>query len=171
MNLKIDVLTKDHEKKGFNCGKLLLDNYFHKQAGQDAQKDLSVCYVLTDTDKNENRVIGYYTLSNNSMPWDDLPEELAKKIPKSYAVPTALLGRLAVDESEQGNHYGEMLLFDALDKCIETSKKIGLYAVIVDPIDDKAVTFYESYGFIMLPDINKMFIPIKTIEDSFPEKH
>lgn len=171
MNLEIEILTKDHKKKHFKCGTELLDNYFHKQAGQDANKDLSVCYVLTDKDEDQNRVLGYYTLTNNSIPWDDWPEELSKKIPKSYAIPTGLLGRMAVDKNEQGKHYGEMLLFDALEKCVENSKSMGLYAIIVDPIDAKAVTFYESYGFIMIPEINKMFITIKTIEDAFPKKH
>lgn len=167
MNLKIDVLTKDHQKKEFNCGKTLLDDYFHKQAGQDARKDLSVCYVLTDIDEDANKVLGYYTLTNNSIPFDEFPEELTKKIPKSYAIPTALLGRLAINKLNQGNKFGEILLFDALKKCLEVSKKMGLYAVIVDPIDSSAVTFYESYGFILIPSTKKMFITIKTIEDSF----
>lgn len=170
MNLKIDVLTKDHEKKDFNCGKILLNDYFHKQAGQDAKKDLSVCCVLTDTDEDINKVIGYYTLTNNSIPWEEFPEELTKKIPKSYAIPTALLGRLAVNKSNQGNKFGEILLFDALKKCLEVSEKMGLHAVIVDPLDDAAIAFYESYGFILIPSNKKMFITIKTIEDSFSKQ-
>ncbi|OXA93485.1 GNAT family N-acetyltransferase [Flavobacterium hercynium] len=167
MNLKIDVLRKDHEKKHFSCGKIALDDYFHKQAGQDARKDLSVCYVVTDTDEDENKILGYYTLTNNSIPWAEFPEELTKKIPKSYSIPTALLGRLAVDKNNQGRKLGEILLFDALKKCLEVSEKMGLYAVIVDPLDDAAIAFYQSYGFILIPSNKKMFITIKTIEDSF----
>lgn len=167
MNLMINVLAKDHEKKHFNCGNILLDDYFQKQAGQDARKDLSVCYVLTDANEDEKKVLGYYTLTNNSIPWAEFPEELTKKIPKSYAIPTALLGRLAVDKSKQGNKIGEILLFDALKRCLEASEKMGLYAVIVDPLDDSAIAFYENYGFILIPSSKKMFITIKTIEDSF----
>jgi len=40
-------------------------------------------------------------------------------------------------------------------------------AVIVDSIDDKAQRFYEKYGFIILPDSEKMFLAMKTIEQLF----
>jgi len=168
MNLKIKVLTEDHERKKFKCGKELLDNYFHKQAGQDAKRDLSVCHVLTDIDKDKNRVLGFFTLTTSSIAWDDFPAELTKKIPKSYSVPLALLGRLAVNESDQGKGLGGILLIDALKKCLEVSKNtMALYAVIVDPLDQNAIEFYESYGFIMIPGTEKMFLPIKTIEELF----
>ncbi|WP_406844915.1 GNAT family N-acetyltransferase [Flavobacterium soyae] len=171
MNLKIEVLTEDHERKKFKCGKELLDNYFHKQAGQDARKDLSVCHVLTDINADKKRVLGFFTLTTSSIGWEDFPPELTKKIPKSYNIPLALLGRLAVDESEQGKGLGEILLFDALKKCLEVSKNtMALYAVIVDPLDQKAIEFYESYGFIMIPSTGKMFLPIKTIQGLFPEQ-
>jgi hypothetical protein len=76
---------------------------------------------LTDEDQHKNKVLGYYTLTNNSIPWADFPEELTKKIPKSYTIPTALLSRLAVNKSDQGKKFGEILLFDALGKCLESS--------------------------------------------------
>ena len=40
-------------------------------------------------------------------------------------------------------------------------------AIIVDPIDEDAVTFYKKYGFILLPDSGKMFIPIETVANYF----
>jgi hypothetical protein len=40
-------------------------------------------------------------------------------------------------------------------------------AVVVDPISQHAIDFYTKYGFIMLPDSGKMFIPMKTIEKLF----
>ncbi len=41
----------------------------------------------------------------------------------------------------------------------------GVLAVIVDPFDENAISFYKKYGFILIPSNNKMFIPIKTIHD------
>jgi len=112
-------------------------------------------------------VAGYYTLSSHSIPMEDLPEDLAKKLPKSYKdVPAALLGRLAVSTQFKGNRLGELLLLDALNRCADLSDSIGTLAVIVDPIDEKAVSFYKAYGFINLPDSERMFIPIKTIKAS-----
>ena len=40
-------------------------------------------------------------------------------------------------------------------------------AVIVDLIDEAAKKFYAKYGFIKLPDSEKMFMAMKTIADLF----
>jgi predicted GNAT family N-acyltransferase len=145
----------------------LLDNYIQKQAKQDVQRDLSACFVLVNNP--DKTVIGYYTLSSNSVKRRDLPEDLVKKLPPSYEdLPTVLLGRLAVSNAFKGNGYGEYLLMDALNRCADISETLGTLAVIVEPIDEKAVSFYIVYGFIKLPGNGKMFITIKTIKDSEP---
>jgi hypothetical protein len=40
-------------------------------------------------------------------------------------------------------------------------------AVVVDPIDEDAVRFYQKYGFILLPDSGKMFLPMNIIARLF----
>ena len=164
MSLKIEKLSKDHKKSDFDCEEMLLNNYIQKQAKQDVIRDLSACYVLHD-DSNK-RVLGYYTLSGNSIDRNDFPPELMQKMPPSYVnLPTILLGRLAIDKNEKGKGFGEILLMHALEKCVNISESLGVLAVIVDPINEKAITFYEKYGFILIPSNNKMFIPIKTIQN------
>ncbi|MBI9037023.1 MAG: hypothetical protein JEY97_02715 [Bacteroidales bacterium] len=55
---------------------------------------------------------------------------------------------------------------NALKRSYEVSKsEIGSMAVIVEPIDEQAIRFYERYGFILLPDSGKMFLTMKTISD------
>ena len=159
-------LSFSHNKKDFTCGKDLLDNYLHKQANQDIKRKISVCFVLTD---DNNNVKGYYTLSNDNIPQDQLPQKIKKNMPKSYAnLPTTLLGRLAVDVNYKGQGLGELLLLDALKRSFDiSSESIGSMAVVVDPIDNEAISFYEKYGFILLPDSDKMFIPMKTIKELF----
>lgn len=161
----IEILNSQYKKRGFDCGNDLLNNYIRRQAKQDVSRDLSACYILNNSD--DKKIIGYYTLSGNSINRNDFPEDLIMKLPPSYVnLSTVLLGRLAVDNTYKGKGFGETLLIDALKRCVDISKNLGVIAVIVDPIDQKAVTFYESYGFILIPSTNKMFIPIKTIENS-----
>lgn len=161
----IQPLNKNHIKSDFDCGKPLLTNYIRTQAGQDVKRDLSACFVLVS--KESNVVMGYYTLTSNSIDRASFPFEMISKLPPSYSdLPTILLGRLAIDSKHQGNKFGEFLLIDALNKCVEISESMGVLAVVVDPIDDGAIAFYKSYGFIFLPGTQKMFIPIKTIKDS-----
>jgi len=161
----IELLGKKHNKSDFDCGKELLNSYIQNQAGQDVKRKLSACFILTD---DTNEIQGYYTLSNNSIPLNSFPENIRKKLPKSYtSIPATLLGRLAIDIKYQGKGIGKILLIDALKRSYEISKEIGSFAVVVDPIDEDAEKFYEKYGFIKLPDSAKMLIATKTLKELF----
>jgi GNAT superfamily N-acetyltransferase len=161
----IELLDGSHIKSDFDCGYEMLNTYLSRQASQDVKRDLAACYVLADESK---KIIGYYTLSGNSIKRDQFPEELARKLPQSYAdLPAALLGRLAVSKDYRGQGYGEFMLMDALNRCAKIAEHLGTLAVMVDPIDEKAESFYIRYGFTKLPGSSKMFITIKTIRLSW----
>ncbi len=66
-------------------------------------------------------------------------------------VPVALLGRLAVDASVQGQGIGKHLLQDAVIRVAQASDVIGMRAIVVDALDEQAKTFYEQYGFVSSP--------------------
>ncbi len=163
------ALNPSHKKQNFNCSKKLLDNYLHTQAKQDVKRKLAACFILAD---KENNVIGYYTLSSAAIQRHVLPENVIKKLPPSYYdLPATLLGRLAVDNAYIEQGIGELLLMDALKRSYDTAtSSIASMAVIVDPIDEEAVSFYSKYGFILLPDSGKMFISMETIHELFKEK-
>ncbi|MCK9411807.1 MAG: GNAT family N-acetyltransferase [Prolixibacteraceae bacterium] len=164
------ILSHDHRTltSGFNCGKFLLDTYIKTQASQDVKRKLSACFVSVD--HVSGLIQGYYTFSNNSIPLGLIPENYKNKLPVSYSSgPATLLGRLAVDARFQGAGIGKMLLIDALNRSHEISQSVGSFAVVVDPLDDEAARFYTKYGFILLPDSHKMFLPMKTVGRLFEE--
>ena len=161
-----EPLNSTHKKSDFSCGKEMLDTYIQKQANQDVKRKLSACFVINETETN--LIKGYYTLSNNSLPSEFIPDQIRKKLPRTYeSIPTTLLGRLAIDGRFQGQGIGKLILIDALKRSYEISKTIGSFAVVVDPIDQDAEDFYNKYGFIKLPDSGKMFLPMKTISQLF----
>ena len=163
-----ESLKSNHNKQKFCCGNSVLDSYLQRQAGQDVKRKLAVCFVLLD--KTIHSIKGYYTLSNNSIALELVPDNFRRKLPTSYkSIPTTLLGRLAVDNNHKGQGLGKLLLIDALKRCFLISKSIGSYAVIVDPLDKEAESFYFKYGFIKLPDSGKMFLPMETIGQLFEE--
>ncbi|MCK5375412.1 MAG: GNAT family N-acetyltransferase [Alphaproteobacteria bacterium] len=168
MTYSIKPLVDGHNRASFFCGKELLDNYIIKQAKQNMKRRLSVVFVMTTNDDDKD-VIGYYTLTNDGINKEIVPEDIAKKMPPSYQnLPVTLLGRLVVDKNHQGEKLGEKLLIHALRSSSEASKtKMGSIAVVVDPLDKEAVSFYEQYGFILLPDRGRMFLPMKTIDQLF----
>jgi predicted GNAT family N-acyltransferase len=166
--IMIELLDKKHNRKDFDCGKELLNNYLKNQAGQDVKRKLSACFVLAE--KETNGILGYYTLSNNSISLSCFPEPIRRKLPHSYAsIPTTLLGRLAIDRNFKGKGLGKILLIDALRRSYEISKEMGSFAVVVDPIDREAELFYQKYDFIKLPDSEKMFIAIRTLKELFDQ--
>ena len=158
-------LNASHKKGSFNCGKPLLDNYLHTQVKQDVKRKLSACFILYNDDNN---VKGYYTLSSAAIARDMLPENIRKKLPASYNdLPATLVGRLAVDLNYQGQGLGELLLVDALNRSLAVSREIRSMAVIVDPIDEEALNFYKKFGFMLLPDSGKMFLPMAAVAELF----
>lgn len=167
----VEILSNGHRKikKEFVCGNVQLDHYLRNQASQDVRRMLAACYVSVDS--KIGLIQGYYTLSNNSIPLSMVPELFRAHLPGSYSsIPVTLLGRLAVDQKFQGTGIGKLLLIDALSRCLSLSGVIGSFAVAVDPIDAEAEGFYTKYGFIMLPDSRKMFLPMATIAELFADK-
>ncbi|MBL7473774.1 GNAT family N-acetyltransferase [Robertkochia sediminum] len=160
--MTIKLLEKKHIRQNFNCEEPSLTDYIKRQAGQDMKKRLATCFVALDEKQN---VIGYYTLTSESLGREEIPGRYVKRVPKNYNAPVILLGRLARDISQKGKGLGEILLIDALFRSYNLSaKSIGAMAVVVDPINQNAVDFYKKYGFQELPDSEKMFLPMNTIK-------
>ena len=104
-------------------------------------------------------------MTSESLGREVIPEKYIRSIPRNYNAPVILLGRLARDLSQTGNGLGEYLLLDALFRAFTLSEEsIGAMAVVVDPINNYAEAFYEKYGFIHLPDSQKLFLPMNTIK-------
>jgi len=157
------ALDPSHKRNSFACEEPSLDNYLKKQAGQDVKRQVAACFVL---EGDEGVIKGYYTLSADSVDRALIPEQLQKKLPYKN-LPVTLLGRLARDSNQKGQGIGELLLADALRRAYQASSVIGAWAVVTDPINEKARAFYERFGFISL-ESGRMFIPMETIKASFP---
>lgn len=156
------TLNSFHKKSSFACEEPSLENYLRKQAGQDVKRQVAACFILEGED---NTIKGYYTLSADSVDRTLIPEQLQKKLPYKN-LPVTLLGVLARDINYKGQGVGELLLADALKRAYQASSTIGACAVVTDPINEKARTFYQSFGFTSL-ESGRMFIPMETIRVSF----
>ena len=162
----IEPLENYHRRAAFSSGVEQLDRYLHTQALQDLKKHAAVPFVLTE---DGTAIAGYYTLSQFAVELDAVPDDVARRLPKYPMVPATLLGRLAVSQHYRGQGLGELLLMDALRRSLQMSKQIASAAVVVDAIDEAAVTFYKKYSFVALPGITRrLFLPIGTIQRIFP---
>jgi ribosomal protein S18 acetylase RimI-like enzyme len=162
---RIEPLGPLHNRSAFSCGVDSLDLYLKNQAGQDLKKHAAVSFVLTSDGKE---IAGYYTLSQYAVQLANVPEHLARKLPKYPMVPTTLIGRLAVSTAFRGQGHGETLLMDALNRIFQHSKELASAGAIVDAIDNAAVAFYKKYGFLDLPNVpRRLFLPMGTLESLF----
>ncbi len=158
----VEPLGPHHDRSSFSCGEPSLDTYILRQASQDAQRRVAQVFVAVADRPGE--VVGYYTLSAASFEKEDLPRELAKRLPH-YPVPAAVIGRLAIDRRSQGRGLGETLLLDAIRRVVRASDAIGVYAIVVDALHDRAGAFYERYGFKPFPTApRRLFLPLQTFE-------
>ena len=155
--------AKKHQRKNFCSGNDPLDEYLKKRLSQGVKKGLVKAYVLAD---EAGEVVGYYTLSSASVSWSDMPEDVAKKLPK-YPIPAVLIGRMAVDEKArgQGHRVGSKLLIHALKQALIAADTIGILCVIVDA-KPEAVGFYTRFGFQKMKqdDECRLYLSIQTIK-------
>jgi predicted GNAT family N-acyltransferase len=160
----IEPLGKPHDRGPFACGAEPLDRYLKQQARQDVDKRVAAAFVLLAS--GSPQVLGYYTLSASVVSADELPADLARKVPRYPQLPVVLLGRLAVDNRLKGQKLGEFLLMDALRRCLEAAAQIGAMAIVVDAKDEGA--FYKHFGFTALQEQPaRLFLAMKVVADLF----
>jgi predicted GNAT family N-acyltransferase len=167
MVLKIEPFdSRQHDRSNFFYGKDSLDTYIRKQASQDLKKRVSTVFVLVD--EPQSSVLAYYTLSTYTIDISSLDEAFAKKLPRYPLLPATLLGRLAIDDSQKGKGFGELMLIDALRKALDASMQVASLAVIAEALDENAVNFYKKYGFQKFKeDPMKLYLPLKSVEKLF----
>ena len=157
---RVELLGAQHDRSRFSCGIAALDDYFQNQAGQDTRRSVTRVYIAVDD--HTGAIVGFYTLSATSIAWLDIPEHLARKLPR-YPIPAALIGRLAVDRRFQRRNFGKYLLFIALDRIVTLAQQIALFAVVVDAKDGAAADFYARYGFQPLSNRGlRLLLPLAT---------
>ena len=154
---RVEALNSGHARDGFSCGVTALDLYLARQATQDIRRRVSACYVAIEA--SGGKIAGYYTLAAGSVPLTDLPEALAKELPRYPSVPVARVGRLAVDQAFHGKKLGGALLADAADRAARS--EVAIFALLVDAKDDAAADFYRHHGFEPLGGRKRqLFVPL-----------
>jgi ribosomal protein S18 acetylase RimI-like enzyme len=164
---RLETLSGDHDRAGFSCGHETLDRYFRTQVTQDIRRRVAACFVAVEA--GSGQVAAYYTLAAAGIPFTELPEGVAKKLPRYPSIPAVRIGRLAVDGRYQGRGLGGALLADALMRAM--ASPAAAYALLVDAKDEMAVEFYRHHGFIpLLTQPRTLFLPVATAGQALHQK-
>ena len=160
-----EPLRSAHDRAAFSCEEHILENYLKTQARQDATKKLAAVFIMTADGRT---IAGFYTLSNYAIRSNEIPEAVVSKLTKHDQIPATLIGRLARHTTYRGTGAGDLLLGDALRRCLEASKQTASWAVVVDAKSESGTALYKRWGFESFPSHPlKLFLPILTIEKMF----
>lgn len=155
----IEPLAKAHKRAYFACGNDRIDQYFRENVSQDVKRKYATCFVAREI--VTDRVAGFYTLSSSNVPLTDVPETLAKKLPRYPTVPAVLIGWLGRHSDYARQGLGEALLFDAIKTV--AAAPIGAHAIFADAIDNQAAAFYAAFGFTpLVRRPHTLYLPVAT---------
>jgi predicted N-acetyltransferase YhbS len=169
--MEIRPLRHSDDRARFCSGDADLDRYLHRYAGQNQfLHHVGATYVAIQDD----RVVGYATVSPGAIAIDDLPEPSRRRLPK-YPLPVLRLARLAVDQSFKGQGLGLSLLRFVMRLAVQMAEDLGCIGVVVDA-KPGAVGFYAQFGFLPMevlegqsaerPQPMAMFLAVQEIEEA-----
>ena len=162
----LELLSDSHDRASFDCGSEPLNRFIQQVAKQHLPKGISRTFVLVAaSSKPPKEVIGFFSLSACEGDSSELPDDVAKKLPRR--IPAARLGRLAVDKRFQGQGVGKALLMAALMEIHVSAQHIGIAGLFVDAKDEQLGEFYKKFGFVPLPTRPlTLFLRIETISQA-----
>lgn len=163
MSKRFEALSRDHDRKKFDCGVPELNLFLRESARKQQTTGISRTFVLVDAEAIAPKpILGFYTLVAAQIDSSRLTSQQAKRLPNK--APCVLLARLAVSKAEQGQGLGKAILAEAIIRTLDISEKLGVAGLFVEAKDDQAARFYERFGFERLPsDPLKLFQSLKSL--------
>ncbi|MGH2850898.1 MAG: GNAT family N-acetyltransferase [Solirubrobacteraceae bacterium] len=143
-----EPLADRHVLDGFDCGTRSLNVWLVEHARAAASAHSARTYVIRDADRG--RVVGYHALTAASVERHRATPTVTEGMPR-YPIPVVLLARLAVDSSVSGRGLGAALLRDAMGRALAASEAVGVRALLVHAIDERARAFYAHHGLDQSP--------------------
>lgn len=134
-----------HRREDFDCGEPSLNHYLRSLATRHHRAGIATTHVLVD-DLSPSVILGYYSLAAAQLRLSELTPADSRRLPR-HPVPVARLARLAVSLSEQGHGLGESMLQDVVSRCLGLRAELGIHALLVDALHERAAAFYRRYGF------------------------
>lgn len=165
MDFVCEIFSDRHDSSTFDSTQPTLDNWLRKSARDSDGRNLTRTYVWH---RGDDVVTAYYTLMPYFIERESLSNKQARGLPDRISC--YLIARLALDRSLHAQRLGSQLLASALTRAAVGARDLGGRFVIVDAIDDTAVSFYRHHGFEPIPDRpDRLILPTKTLDPYLPE--
>jgi GNAT superfamily N-acetyltransferase len=142
VSYRIELLDDGHDLEGFTCGQPELDTWLTRHA-RNATRQGTRTYVMIEETSGE--LTGYFAIAPYLVAREQAPRSVGRGA--LQRIPAILLAKLALDERLHGQGLGSELLVHALTTIIAAARSAGGRVVVVDAIDDTAVSFYQAHDF------------------------
>lgn len=163
-------ISRNHDRKNFDCGNKDLNEYVQRYARQNHVSGGAKTFVAVSP-SDPSRVLGFYTISPGALDYSQAPSELTKKLGR-YDIPIFRLGRLAVDLLVQGKGLGGDLFLAAAERALKVASEIGGAAIIIDAKDETAANWYSRFGAVpMMDDPLCLVLPLAVIANSLGQRN
>lgn len=153
-------LDARHDRAAFDCGEPSLNGYLQRYARQNTERNLGITHVALAA-PGETAILGYYTLLSREVERELFPR------PKTLSpdgVGVVLLGRLAVSLEAQGQRIGTTMLLRALRQTEAAARNIGINALVVYALNERARQWYLNFEFQPLSDDpHHLFLSVEAI--------
>jgi GNAT superfamily N-acetyltransferase len=136
-----EPLTEAHDLAACNSGVASLDDWLKRRARTNQASGASRTFILTENQK----VVGYYALASGAITVADSVGRFRRNMPDP--IPVAVLGRLAIAQSQQGRGLGRALFRDCALRVAHAADAIGIRGIVVHAISEQAKAFYLALGF------------------------
>ena len=165
---RFETLGDEHDRIAFRCGEEALDRIFHTQVTQDVRRRITNCFVMVEA--AAGRIAAYYTLSAASIPLTDLPPDETKRLPRYPTCPRSASAAWRWTNATKREASPELMLMNAVHRTMHDAA--AAFTLIVDAKNDRAVAFYQRYGFRSLAGKPRtLFLPLATAQKTLLRKH
>lgn len=144
-NLKIKILDEESSSQlnKFKSEDTNLNIFLRRKARKHQDELLATTYLLY----LEDEIIGYFTLSGDTMPVTDIEKEKFHKGKQYKSYPAIKIGRFAMSSNYAKDGYGSWLISAIKFKFANERQAIGCRYLLVDAYKN-VLRFYEKNDFL-----------------------
>lgn len=145
-----------------------MDKWLLRQALTDQKLGKSATHVWVD---DEDIAVAYYTLLQTTIRETDgffFGRIRPPGFPRHHELPGILIGKLALDQSIQGEGRGLELIADAYFTACEAVTLVGGAVLVVDPMNDKVASIYREFGFNGVEGSQRMVLNFREFNKGTP---
>lgn len=152
-------------RAAFSCGRSNMDRYLHESAEDQHKRSNSRIYYAVHNDQ----IIGYYSLAAASRNPNAISADAIKRFARILNAPCVYLGMFATHTACQRQGVGQKMMVHAMETTLRVAELIGVYALILDAVDQDVAERYRKWGFEYFIEGKaeyKMYIPLGTIRSA-----